>query len=288
MSTQQTDFDAMNKPLIELYPDSGRTRELRGTYLAQEIHRRGAPGSPIIYASFVSSLDGRIAIAPGERTELRLPQEIVSAADFLLLQELLAQADCFITHGGYLRSIASKSLDDILHIGNSPETEYLARWRAEHGLPPQPGVVVASASLDFEIPPSVREHNQRLCVVTVERAPLERVHALERNGVEVRMAGEGIQVEADALVPIVAQLGYRSAYLIAGPRMLETMLRHRKLGRLFLTVTHQVLGGERFATLVSGPALGEAGRLKLHSLYYDAHSPAGSGQWFAQFEPYPG
>jgi hypothetical protein len=63
------------------------------------------------------------------------------------------------------------------------------------------------------------------------------------------------------------------------------MLRQRRLGRLFLTLTHQLLGGETFATLSSSAALGPAGHLKLRTLHYDATQPAGAGQWFAEFEP---
>jgi hypothetical protein len=69
--------------------------------------------------------------------------------------------------------------------------------------------------------------------------------------------------------------------------MLDTMLRQHRLRRLFLTLTHQILGGERFATLTAGSPLGAAGHLQLLTLYYDAALPRGAGQWFAQFEPNP-
>ncbi len=59
------------------------------------------------------------------------------------------------------------------------------------------------------------------------------------------VSGTGEQVEAEPLAALLSRLGYRSAYLVAGPRMLDTMLRQRRLSRLFLTLTHQILGGER-------------------------------------------
>jgi hypothetical protein len=95
-------------------------------------------------------------------------------------------------------------------------------------------------------------------------------------------------VEATTLSQSLVDLGYRSAYLVAGPRMLDTMLRQRRLGRLFLTITHQILGGERFSTLSLGAPLGSAGHLQLRTLYYDGALPQGAGQWFAQFEPHAG
>ena len=49
-------------------------------------------------------------------------------------------------------------------------------------------------------------------------------------------------------------------------------------------VTHQVIGGEMFHTLTAGPRLGRAGRLHIHTLYYDAAAPKGTGQFFASFD----
>ena len=90
--------------------------------------------------------------------------------------------------------------------------------------------------------------------------------------------------EGDTLVDQLDALGYRSIYLIAGPRMLDTMVRNGRLCRLFQTITHQLLGGVGFRTLVPGPELGPHGHLKMQSLYYDPTSPLDTGQWFVQFE----
>lgn len=275
----------MTPRLVELFPEPGRSRDLAGTWLARELHRLGQSSAPMIFGSFVTSLDGRIALADPATGALALPQAIVNDHDFRLLQELMAQADCFITHGGYLRAIAEKALDDILQVGAAPGTEDLVHWRSARGFAGQPGIVIASATLDFEVPRSVREHEQRVTIVTIESAPADRIRRLEAEGFEVVVAGAGYHVEATPVAELLSALGYRSAYLVAGPRMLDTMLRQRRLGRLFLTFTHQILGGERFATLTAGAPLGAAGHLRLRALYYDDALPAGAGQWFAEFEP---
>jgi riboflavin biosynthesis pyrimidine reductase len=275
----------MKSGLIELYPDPGRRRDLRGTWLERRVQSLARPGAPVIYGSFVSSMDGRIALADPLTGATKLPEAIMSSHDFRLLKELMAQADCFITHGGYLRAIASGALDDILQTGLAPGSEDLARWRAQQGFEGQPGVIVASASLDFRVPRSVGEHGQHVTIVTVASAPAERVREFERQGYEVIVAGTGDHVAGAPIADLVAGLGYRSAYLIAGPRMLGAMLRDRRLARLFLTITHQILGGEHYTTLTSGTLLGPAGYLQLRSLYLDLELPAGAGQWFAEFEP---
>jgi riboflavin biosynthesis pyrimidine reductase len=272
------------RALLQLYPHVRQT-PLRGLYLAHGLHELGRPGLPFVYGDFVTSLDGRIALRDSASGESRLPEALTSSGDLRLLLELHAQADCLITHGGYLRAIARKELDDILQVGMSPDHQDLASWRQEHGLRPQPAVCIASASLDFSIPESLRQHQQQVFVATGRQADAARRRQLEREGFEVVVAGEGSDAEGRPLAGELAQRGLRSAFLLAGPRMLETMMRDGVLSRLYLTLTHQLLGGESFRSMIEGPPLQAAGRLKLTSLYLDSESSNGTGQLFAQFEP---
>jgi riboflavin biosynthesis pyrimidine reductase len=272
------------RALLQLYPHVRQT-PLRGLYLAHGLHELGLPGLPFVYGDFVTSLDGRIALRDSASGESRLPEALTSSSDLRLLLELHAQADCLITHGGYLRAIARKELDDILQVGMSPDHQDLASWRQEHGLRPQPAVCIASASLDFSIPESLRQHQQQVFVATGRQADAARRRQLEREGFEVVVAGEGSDAEGRPLAGELAQRGLRSAFLLAGPRMLETMMRDGVLSRLYLTLTHQLLGGESFRSMIEGPPLQAAGRLKLTSLYLDSESSNGTGQLFAQFEP---
>lgn len=269
--------------MLRLYPGPPQEAVVEGAYLAHALHRLGSAARPFVYADFVSSLDGRIALdEPGG--DSRLPPALRSANDLRLLLELVAQADCLITHGGYLRAIASGRLDDILQVGVRAGTEDLAQWRKASGLAPQPAVAIASASLDFPLPPSLVKHEQRVMVATGDGAPADKVAAFRAQGCEVFVAGRARYVEGGPLTRELGARGFRSLFLLAGPRMLETMLRDRMLARLYLTVAHCVLGGAPFHTLVAGPELGPAGRLKLQALHYDAAQPDGVGQWFAQFE----
>jgi len=269
----------------QLYPHA-REALLRGLYLAHRLHELGRTGQPFVYANFVSSLDGRIALRDARTAEGRLPEALVSDSDFRLLLELHAQADCLITNGGYLRAIAARRLDDLLQVGAVAGHEDLAAWRAAQGLTPQPAICVASSSLDFVFPASIRRHGQRVFVATGKSPDPARVRLLEGEGYEVVIAGEQAMAEGRPLVEALAQRGYRSVFLLAGPRMLETMLRDGMLSRLYLTLTHHLLGGEHFHSAIEGPEMHATGRLKLASLYLDAPSPERTGQFFAQFEPY--
>lgn len=261
--------------LLRLFPGPPEPAELRGLYLSHRLHEMGTVESPFVYGSFVSSLDGRIALGGAEAGYL--PDGLTSTADFRLLCELIAQADCLITHGGYFRAVRTGRLDDILQIGRLPATSDLRGWRQAAGLMPQPAIAVASASLDFEIPPSLARNGQSVIVVTGSDAPRHRVEALRGEGAEVVVLPAPGLVQGGALVSILGERGYRSLYLLAGPRMLGTMVRDRRLSRLYLTIVHRLIGGEAYHTMVDSPVLGPAGKLTLSALYQD------SGQWFAEF-----
>ncbi|MBK3732185.1 riboflavin biosynthesis protein RibD [Azospirillum brasilense] len=271
--------------VLRLFPGPPEEVALAGLCLADALHTLGGAGAPFVYASFVSSLDGRIAVSDAISGDSHLPVEITSGNDFRLFLELQAQADCLVTHGGYLRDLAAGRLDDVLQIGTRATDRDLADWRRENGLSAQPAVVIASASLDFPIPEAIIRGKQRVLVATGRQAPPDRVDALRARGVQVFVAGGGESVEGAPLVRELGRLGFRSVYLLTGPRMLSTMLRDGALSRLYLTIAHRVVGGEGFHTMATGPRLEGAGRLRLSSLHYDAAEPDGAGQWFARFDP---
>ena len=47
--------------------------------------------------------------------------------------------------------------------------------------------------------------------------------------------------------------------------MLDTVIREKQLSRLYLTITHQLIGGKDFRTLLTGAMLGSEGNLILES-----------------------
>ncbi|MFP5516505.1 MAG: RibD family protein [Alphaproteobacteria bacterium] len=277
----------MTARMLRLFPGPPEEIALDGAYLAHRLHERGRAGSPFVYASFVASLDGRIALREPATGESRLPAGLVSGNDFRLFLELQAQADCFVTHGGYLRDLAAGRLDDVLQVGTQDSMGDLARWRADNGLAPQPNLVVASATLDFPMPDSPARHGQRVVIATGAAAPAERIAQWRAAGFEVLVVGSGASVEGGPLVDELGRQGLRSIYLLTGPRMLDTMMRDRRLSRLYMTTAHRLLGGESFHSMLAGRELGDAGRLRLCALNYDSSAPDGTGQFFAHFEPRP-
>ncbi len=274
----------MQKQIFRLYPPPYTPAWLAGLYLEHNLHQLGTTNQPFVYANFLASLDGRIALEDLQTGQTYLPKSLTTPADFRLFLELEAQADCLITHGGYLRALQQGLLGNILQIGAHEQGSDLVEWRHNQGLPAQPAIAIASASLDFVIPESVHRHRQKVYIFTGEEADPWKVDAWRKEGYPVIFAGAGTMVEGGKFIPMLGQLGYRSIYLIAGPTMLDTVVRSGKLNRLYQTITHQLMGGEAFRTMVPGPELGPTGHLQLRTLYYDPSGPGGAGQWFAQFD----
>lgn len=270
----------MPQNLIRLYPLPGGEAPLTGLYLAHQVHKRGTPASPFVYANFLSSLDGRIALEDVSQSTTYIPKHLTTASDFRLFMELHAQADCLITHGGYMRALSEGRLGNILQIRDKK----LVEWRRTQGLKDQPAVIIASASLSFPMHQSLRDHKQTVFIATGKNADPDRIRYWQELNYPFLITGNDRTVHGGPLIFELRRLGYKSIYLIAGPQMLDTMIGEKQLSRFYLTMTHQLIGGKDFRTLLTGAPLGPEGNLILKSLYYEPDSPPGSGQFFMQFD----
>ena len=267
----------------QLFPVSGRNRPLEGLYLDEKLPAPVAGVPALVYANFVTSLDGRIAVSDGGGTS-RLPEGLTNPRDWRLFQELQAHADCLVSHGGYLRALAAGRLGNVLQVGVGKGSSAITRWRAARGMPGQPAVAIVSASLDIPIPEMLARHGQPVHVLTTATANDDRRAAIEKAGYDVVTTGSERWVRARDAVEALAGRGYRRLYLQTGPRMLAGALRDRVLGRLYLTISHSVVGGDRFDTMALGAPLGVAGRLRLGALYLDEAPGLDCGQLFARFD----
>src|SRR5262245_39315304 len=106
----------MPAQVLPLYPTPGSVLPAQNLYLNHRLNEAGSAQSPFVYGSFVSSLDGRIAVVEPNDPDQDVLKDLTSSTDFRLFQELQAQADCFITHGGYLRALAAGRLGNVLQI----------------------------------------------------------------------------------------------------------------------------------------------------------------------------
>ena len=264
--------------VLQLIPQSA-TLALEGLYLAHAL-RQVARDQPFVYANFVASLDGRIAIPDAAKGGMKVPLNIANGRDWRLFQELAIQADLIITTGRYLRDYVAGKAQEILRVYDDPHFADLMTWRTAQGLSPQPDLAVISSSLDFPVPEALTHGGRRVVIVTDGRADVKRVRKLATQVGQVFVAGDD-KVEGRRFVELMADLGYRVIYSAAGPKIAHMLLVSGVLDRLYLTQVSRVLGGAPFSSIVEGPLLENAVDLPLRTLYYDATNMENPGQLFS-------
>lgn len=258
--------------LIQLYPGHQTRDTVRGLYLDDPLL---GGEKPLVYGNFLSSLDGRIAVV--ESDGARLPDSLTSGNDLALFLQLEAQADCVVTHGGYLRSLAQGRLGDILRFKH-PE---LLEWRRSHGLPAQPRIAICSNTLDFPMPDYL--HRERVEIIVGAGHDRKRRRRWESSGFRiVETAGE--RVEGQPLVEHLSGAGCRRIYLAAGPELFESCIADRCLDLLYLTLSCQLLGHRDFLTMIPGKRATASCRLHLLRLILDTAKPPSHNQLYTTFE----
>ena len=263
--------------VTQLFP-AHESRPLEGLYLAHDL-RKLATEKLFVYANFVASLDGRIAIPDPVKGGMKVPLNVANARDWRLFQELAIQADLIISTGRYLRDYAAGKAQEILRVYDDPRFADLVAWRAEQGLSPQPDLVVISSTLDFPVPDALTHGGRHVIIVTDGSADAARIKALEAQVGKVYVAGDD-RVRGDEFVRLMAELGYRLIYSAAGPKIAHMLLAGGVLDRLYLTQVGRVLGATPFSSIVEGPLLDGPVDLPLISLAYDPHAVEGAGQLF--------
>ncbi|MCB8985888.1 MAG: dihydrofolate reductase family protein [Ardenticatenaceae bacterium] len=273
----------MLNTVIQLYPLPAAERPLTNLYLHHNLRRLNqSSGLPFVYANFVVSLDGRIAIPHPAGHSLTVPKAIANDRDWRLFQELTAQADIIISSGRYLRDYADGRAQEILQT-DDPRFADLRTWREEQGLAPLPDLAIISGSLNFPIPDILTAAGRRVVIFTTANPDPQRVRELETHAGQVIVAGDDITVDGAQMVQSLHDLGYRTIYSAAGPRVLHLLLQSGVLNRLYLTYANRLLGGFPFAAIVEGQTFPTAVGMTLHSLYHDPQALDGLGQLFAAY-----
>lgn len=273
----------MEQPVLQLFPSPVAERPLEGLYLSHNLRQYGqSNGRAYVYSNFITSLDGRIAVSHPTRPGLMVPKQTANERDWRLFQELAAQADIIISSGRYLRDWADGRAQEILQV-DDPRFADLRAWRRDQGLPPQPDIAIISGSLVFPIPDVLASGGRKVVVFTVASADKDRIKEIEAKAGRVMIAGES-SVQGNIMVRQMGELGYRTVYSSAGPKIHHLLLTGGVLDRLYLSYANRLLGDREFSTIVDGDKFAEPVGMTLNTLYYDMHGVDGLGQLFASYD----
>ncbi|HID35798.1 MAG TPA: pyrimidine reductase [Ghiorsea sp.] len=251
--------------LKQVYPKCDVSRPLEGAYLALNLHQQAAEGDVLVYANYIASLDGRIALFDEVLGEYTVPKSIANGRDWRLYQELAGQADVMLTSARYFRQLAEDKAQDLLPVGSGEKYVDIKAWREKQGLKAQPDVMVLSHSLDIPLKALAKVQDRQVIVLTSSQDEA-KVDALKQAGVQVLQTND---VTGQFVRQALIDLNYRSAYLIAGPQVHSTLMADSCVDELFLTTHFTLLGGTKVSGLVDAN-LPQAQSMRLLSAYLDA------------------
>lgn len=258
--------------LLQVFPGRARAVALHGLYLNRAFRPAGVAGRPFVYANFISSLDGRIALPDAATGSRKVPATIANDRDWRLFQELTACADVLVTSGRYMRHLGAGVAQSILPVSRQPEFADLLQWRASQGLSPQPAVVIVSASGDFSIPSALLAQ-RRVFVASGSGADRDKLAAFRAQGAHILTVGNGLRVSGEMLIARLVAQGFVNIELVAGSVLFHTLLADGMLDRLYLTQAYRIIGGRTFDTIMSGDVLHRVADFSLRALFHDIAGP---------------
>ena len=274
----------MPTSLSRLYPPDAHLHPLPGLCLKHRLIEQAASRRPYIYSSFIASLNGAIAVDNGTGRWTH-PPTLTDPRDLRLLCELMAQADCLITSGGYLRDLERGSLGNLLQLPSAPEYQDLHDYRARHHDSPAPSLLIVSRSLDFHLPASIAEHHQTVRILATQNAPAKKVAEWQAQGFDVAQTGRGDWVDSAAVLEALNTLGARTAYLFCGPQLNNILLQDGHVRRIYFTWLHRLQGGHPTLTAGSFLPADQALSMTIKELYQADAEDTLPGLWLGCFEP---
>jgi riboflavin biosynthesis pyrimidine reductase len=217
------------------------------------------PDRPTIITNFVTTLDGVVAMGPGEPNAGGGEISGFSEADRYMMALLRGLADVVVVGAGTVR-VGRRHVWIPAHV-QPTLADAFAAWRSELWLAPQPTTIVVSASGNVD-PAHVGLNTPGVpAIVATTKAGADRLasHALPAN-IRVESVSDGDRVPAGALLEVIRGEGARVALCEGGPHLFGEILRAGLVDELFLTVAPQVVGRDEAIhrlALVEGTSFGE-------------------------------
>jgi len=207
---------------------------------------------PLLFANFVTSLDGITAVDPTAEGQGGLISG-GALADRFLMGLLRSFSDAVLVGAGTLRAESRHRWTPARVY--PPAAEGYAQLRNALGLSREPPLVVVTGS--GRIDPRVPGLAGGLILTTPAGAALLDNSVPE--GVRVQVVGEGPRLPAAAVVGALRAAGFRSILTEGGPHLFGELVGARLVEELFLTVSPvlagRVPGGAQLGLVEGGPLL---------------------------------
>lgn len=190
-------------------------------------------GRPSVYANFVASVDGVVALSEGGESG-----KIISGgsrADRFVMGLLRASADAVVVGAGTFRR-SPGALWDAESIDPARATSY-AEFRARRGLPPKPPLVLVTASGDLDVTrPAVGN-----AIVATTRAGGDQLR--ERLPSTARLwVMDSDEVRFGDVVARLHAEGFHSLLCEGGPSLIAEVVAAKLLDELFVTSSPKLFG----------------------------------------------
>lgn len=196
-----------------------------------------ALGTPSLYANFVSSIDGVVAVDGGKAPS----GGIISGrneADRFVMGLLRAFADAILVGAGTVRAEGGKALWTPDYIFPAA-AEGFRTLRAKLGRAKDPLLVIVSARGDLK-PSEPAIQRGALVLTTTESEPALR----RRLPSSARVIGisAGPHLEPDLILSALASEGHRAILTEGGPTLFGQLVQAGRVDELFLTVSPALAG----------------------------------------------
>jgi riboflavin biosynthesis pyrimidine reductase len=193
--------------------------------------------APCLYANFVASLDGVVALEQRQRSGSLISGG--STADRFVMGLLRACAEAVVVAAGTFRATPKHrwTADHIF----PPLAEAFARLRQDLGLAPQPTLVVVSASGDID---TQHPALQGPSLVLTTRAGEGRLRGRVPGTCRIRALSEG-QPSVTSVMDAIRAEGFSTVLTEGGPIFLGQLVAEQLLDELFLTVAPRLIGPDR-------------------------------------------
>ncbi len=228
-------------------------RELRDRY-GGSLTIPLAADRPTVIANFVSTVDGVVALGPGEPPGGG-PISGFFEPDRFVMALLRALADVFVVGSG---TIAGTSSHDWTAERMAPaHAVELTRWRRQLGLRPRPTAVIVTGSGEVRL--GKRGIDDPVVPVIFATTPdgAQRLRRLDLpSHVSIEALGSGERLSGQDLMAFLRTIDASLILCEGGPHLLGDLIDVDGLDELFLTVAPQIVGrGEGRLGLVEGVGL---------------------------------